>query len=394
MKTPYFLINEAEINKNVNEFKAALKKYWSNSVLAYSVKTNSLPWILEYMNKSAVLAEVVSDEEYQLAIKCGFSDDRIVFNGPIKGEEYFLRAIEKRAVVNIDSENELELLSKNEKVKLSEIGIRLNVDIGVFPEGDVDYREDGFRFGFSHEACGLKRALDRIRQINENCRIGLHLHCNSITRSLDVYRSISKYTAMIVETYGLTPSYIDVGGGFFGGVAGKPTAEEYISVIAQELSRVVDPKETRLIIEPGSAIIGSAVDLHSSVLDVKSNNRSRIITTDASRILIDPLWKKSRYFYSVDGDSDGAVEEKQIVCGYTCMDFDRIMVLKDQRALSIGDKIVYHKVGAYTMTFGGPFIRYYPAVYVKSGTEIKKVRQRMSVDSYYSIHKTEEEHEH
>ena len=81
MKTPYFMIKENELSKNISQFKEALKKEWSNSQLSYSVKTNSLPWLLNYMNENDVMAEVVSDEEYLLARKCGYNDDRIVFNG-------------------------------------------------------------------------------------------------------------------------------------------------------------------------------------------------------------------------------------------------------------------------------------------------------------------------
>ena len=112
MKTPYFLIQQEIINNNIADFKMALLKYWKNSTLAYSVKTNSLPWILKHMLNNGALAEVVSDEEYQLAKRCGFVDRQIVFNGPIKGDDLFIKALENNAVVNIDSQKELEVLKK------------------------------------------------------------------------------------------------------------------------------------------------------------------------------------------------------------------------------------------------------------------------------------------
>ena len=69
MKTPYFLISEEMLNANVNAFKMALENLWPNSILAYSVKTNSLPWLLKYLNKQGIMAEVVSDEEFHLKTK-------------------------------------------------------------------------------------------------------------------------------------------------------------------------------------------------------------------------------------------------------------------------------------------------------------------------------------
>ena len=89
MKTPYFLIKENELYENINRFKLALEKYWPNSNLSYSVKTNSLPWILKYMKKNNVFAEVVSDEEYELSKMCNFNDNEIVFNGDLSAHPDF-----------------------------------------------------------------------------------------------------------------------------------------------------------------------------------------------------------------------------------------------------------------------------------------------------------------
>lgn len=137
--------------------------------------------------------------------------------------------------------------------------------------------------------------------------------------------------------------------------------------------------------EPGTAIIGSVVDLHTSVLDTKDTSKARIVTTDGSRIHIDPLWKKTGYTHVLNTKLQN-VFPRQIICGYTCMDHDRIMVLEDEKELSVGDEITYTRVGAYTMTFGGMFIRYFPDVYVgdADGT-VTRVRKRISVDDYIRV---------
>ena len=84
MKTPFFLIHEKVLKENVESFSTALAVEWANSQLCYSVKTNALPWVLSFMDKNGVFAEVVSDEEYALALSQGIPDNHIVFNGPIK----------------------------------------------------------------------------------------------------------------------------------------------------------------------------------------------------------------------------------------------------------------------------------------------------------------------
>lgn len=385
MKTPYFLISESKLKENISAFKKALSDIWPNSSLAYSVKTNSLPWLLKYLNKENVFAEVVSDEEYNLAKVCGYSDDNIVFNGPIKGETTLKSALDGNAYVNVDSKKDLDYIKYNCPDNAF-IGIRVNVDSTVFKKIDIGYQKDGFRFGFSEKNGEFAKALEIVMKYSRNTKLGLHLHCNSITRSLDVYRAIAKYAANLIRKYNLELNFIDIGGGFFGGVEGKPTPKQYIDCIKQELEKVVDIRETRLIVEPGSAIIGSVVDLHTHVLDVKDTDYARIVTTDGSRIHIDPLWAKSRYMYSIKQKEKTNESDKQIICGYTCMDHDRLMIIENQPELRVDDEIIYHRVGAYSMTFGGMFIRYYPDVFVEYEDRTERVRTSICTEEYVKVH--------
>ena len=386
--TPCFVIREELLSENIGGFRRALDRLWPGSRLAYSVKTNSLPWILSWMKDRDVDAEVVSDEEYELALLCGFPEDRIVFNGPVKGREALLRAVSSGAVVNLDSRSDLEILVREKPEITGRLGLRLNMNPDLFDPEDVGYQQDGFRFGYSEETGALAEAMDLLSGITDGKSLGLHIHVNSVTRSPRVYAASAAYAARLVEKYGLAPAYVDIGGGFFGGVPGKPSPEEYVRVIRDALVPAVDPARTRLILEPGSAAVGSAVELHTTVLDVKDTARGRIVTTDGSRIHIDPLWLKSRYLFT--SSASRSPVPRQVVCGYTCMDHDRLMVLENQPELSVGDRIVYHRVGNYTVTFGGPFIRPFPPVWVQRADASRLlVRKQMTVREYYGMETAE-----
>ena len=383
LKTPYFLIQEDLLRSNIESFREAMDRIWPESIIAYSVKTNALPWIINWMNRNGVYAEVFSDEEYQLALMSGYSSDKIVFNGPVKSDRYLEKAFAGGSLVNIDSQHELDYIRREKPEIQGAIGIRVNVDPAIFDVSDVGYQEDGFRFGYSCENGEFRKAVETLRQTYGDSPFGLHMHVNSITRSLNVYRAIAGYAAAIIKEYIIKPAYIDIGGGFFGGVPGKTTPEEYIGAIRTELEDVVDISDTTLIIEPGSAAIGSAVELHTSVVDVKDTLHGRIVTTDGSRIHIDPLWLKKGYMYTTD--SAKPPHRRQVICGYTCMDHDRIMAIEDKPELAVGDHIVYHRVGNYTVTFGGPFIRPYPPVYCQKGDTVEMVRKQMSMEDYYKM---------
>ena len=244
MKTPFFLISREGLQKNINAFKNALKHYWPNSEIAYSIKTNSLPWLLKYLKKEDVFVEAVSVEEYKLAMLCGFSGKEIVFNGPIKKDEDLETAFNNLSIINIDSQNDLNYLIHNKPVQTGNIGIRVNINTDIFEKGDIGYVEDGFRFGFAYENGEFKKVLKSIKSVYGNIPIGLHLHCNSVTRSVDVYRQIANYASKIISEHDLKVSFIDIGGGFFGGVKGKPSPEQYISVIRRCFENVVDIRFT------------------------------------------------------------------------------------------------------------------------------------------------------
>ena len=67
--------------------------------------------------------------------------------------------------------------------------------------------------------------------------------------------------------------------------------------LGKVLEKVIDVTNTKLFVEPGSAIIGSAVDLVTiSSRCLKKRHDPMIVTTDGSRIQIDPLWKKKGAF--------------------------------------------------------------------------------------------------
>ena len=366
-QTPYFEIKKEELDQNVNDLLRALDQEWGKSIFSYSVKTNSLPWLLRYIKDCGAWAEVVSSDEYRLARCVGFPQNRIVFNGPVKGKEEFLDALRNGAILNLDSEREIRWMEEEKAAEPRSVGLRVNFSIEDHCPGDIGWEEDGTRFGFNYENGELGRAIERIQAV-ENLRVGgLHMHVSNPKRGLNVYRELAAMAAKIVSEYGLQADYIDIGGSFFGGVPGKTTFQEYVSAIRQELETTVDPQKTALIVEPGSAIIASVVDFVTTVVDVKDTAKSRMVTVDGSRCNIDPLLLKQNYLYDIETEGTVVYPGKQIVCGFTCMDKDRIIEPTNITELREGDRLVFHRVGAYTMQMNPLFISFYPAVYVRDG---------------------------
>ena len=383
IKTPYFLINQDALTEGLEKLNKALITAWPNYIIGYSYKTNALPWVINYFRDNGCYAEVVSDDEYELAKTIGVEKAHVIYNGIAKTKETFLEAIKNHAIVNIDSEYEIDWLDELEKDKYS-VGVRVNFDLESKCPGQTQCGEDGERFGFCYENGELKKAIDQIE--SKGVRVaGLHLHKSSKTRMPDIYKAIAEVAVEIGREYSLKLDYIDIGGGFFGGLDTTPQFPEYFDMVAGILAEQFQPKTTTLIVEPGMALIGAPIDYATTVVDVKRTTRNTFVVTDGSRTQIDPLMTKMSYFNEIirRGDSRKLID-KQIISGFTCMEHDRLFELVDGEELLPGDQIVYHKVGAYTMCLSPLFIKWYPDVYVKDDGKVYRVRDRWSADEYRS----------
>ncbi len=384
IETPAFVVDEQALLNQVRSFREALDQGWPHAVLSYSVKTNSLPWLVAWCSRHGVPAEIVSAEEWELAIRVGHDPSSIIVNGPIKTPELLAAAFDAGAVVNLDSRREVRWTIDRAKAgqRVDAVGLRVNWDVEADAPGHTASGPAGLRFGFHVDNGDLSEVIAELGQAGIPVK-GLHLHVTSLTRALDSYISAGATARRIIEEHQLELSWIDMGGGFFGGQSDRfPSPQDYVTAIRESLAGVVDPSRTKLILEPGAALVAVPIDLHTQVIDTKPVQDHLIVVTDGSRTNLDPFLRKSAYEHSIISDGQPC-PIPQVISGFTCLDNDRLMTLTDAPRLAEGDRIVYHKVGSYTMTFNPLFIQYLPRVYVRSldGT-LTVVRQRWGVDEY------------
>lgn len=388
LDTPCYAFDEPELRANFDDFTAALRGAWSpRARVAYSVKTNHLPWILQVAREQGCMAEVVSGDEFDLALACGFSPADVIFNGPIKTRDWLDFALAGGSIINLDSAGDVVWACERARAGAQvSVGVRVNVDVERFCPGETVTGETGGRFGFCRENGELDRVIDGLVAAGVHVA-GLHMHVTTRSRSQRVYEVLASQAAQVVREHGLEPDFIDIGGGFYGGGKRNEGAyEAYAATIARELREVVNPARCALIVEPGGAVVCTPGRYVGKVVDRKDTNHGRFVTCELSRINIDHEMKKTSYplhLLSADGTheltvcSDGSTAERplsarpaldrQILCGYTCMESDRLCVLEDAPELAMGDVVVIDFAGAYSMCFTPEmFIEYPPAVYARS----------------------------
>lgn len=382
LKTPCFILDKAELTKSAVGVQSALQRIFHKSIVGYSVKTNSLPYCMNVANELGCYAEVVSVDEYELALLCGFSKDHIIYNGPMKSYDTFIDAITNGAIVNIETHRELEWLRDLPQNSTFQVGVRLNVNISRVSPEDADGENDNSRFGFSDETDEFQKALEMIEALPNVKLAGLHIHRTAHSRSIRFYKNSIRYACETIRKYNLNLDYLDVGGGYFGIFPNKPTYQEYADAF-KDVLKAYQLDDLMVIVEPGNALVASCFSFLSEVIDVKHVEQNRwFVTTDGSRNDIDPFFRKKGYLSEIITDGTGGVVEEQIVSGCTCLEYDRLFVIENKPLLKVGDRIIYKNVGAYTMCLTPMFIRYIPNVYVLENGDYKLVREKWTANEY------------
>lgn len=421
LQTPYFVIDEPILQHYYDMLVESLSSNWNNYLIGYSFKTNSLPWLVSYVKNKGAYAEVVSEDEYSLAKYMGYRDDEIIYNGPYKGQQSFCDILLAGGIVNLDSMQEirwLTSLANSHPDRTFEIGIRANFNLEKMCPGETTMGEVSGRFGFCYETGRFADALKILRSLSNVFVTGLHLHSSSKSRSVNIFRSIARMACQLKTEFDLHLKYVDLGGGYCGGMEGRPEYPDYFPAVAEELRKCFAPEETKLIVEPGISLISKCTTFVTSVFDTRDIKGTRYVMTDGSRFNIDPTMIKSSHLFHVEyaancGESYTDNIEKggcshstsnparhgcdsrpnlsqQIISGFTCMEVDRLFTYTDHPELIPGDRIIYENVGGYTMSLNPLFIQYFPAVYVKNGNEMRMVRKKWTPAEYVQGSKWEQ----
>lgn len=387
--SPFYRIKENDLLYDIELLRNALHEHWGNFVMGYSVKTNSLPWLLSYLKEQGFYAEVVSGTEYDLVRRLGFPDDRIIYNGPIKERTVFENVLLHGGYVNLDSTAELiwmEELSAQYTDRQFGVGVRVNCDIASLSPDEQLASAEGGRFGYCYENGVLREVICRLHSL-PNVRVkGLHLHSSTQSRSVHVFGALARMAVRIAEEYALSLDYIDMGGGYYGGRDDMPDYRDYFKEICHVLGTHFDRTKTTLIAEPGVSLVSRAITFETTVLDVKEIRGRRFIVTDGSRVNLNPLVTRHVYPHHILCSDNPAQRPKvpcQWICGATCMEYDKLFELTNDTELIPGDRIIYDTAGGYTMCLNPLFIHYFPAVLIekKDGT-LFTAREPWTNDEY------------
>ncbi len=379
--SPLFVFVEDTIRANFRSYANVFKRLYPKTVFGWSYKTNYLKAVCAIFHEEGAIAEVVSDFEYEKARALGLPGDQIIFNGPYKPKNALQRAIKEKALIHIDSIDEIfEIENIANSLDLeARVGLRVNMNTGVYPQWS--------RFGLNFET---GQALAAAKQLARSKAIkfeGLHCHIGTFMLSVEAYTiAAEKIASLFLEIEretGITLNYIDMGGGFpsknhLKGVyqapeVAVPSISEYASAITDTLKATFSDRELpTLILEAGRHLIDEAGFLITSVVSRKllPDARRAYVLDAGVNLLYTSTWYRPTF--ELDGD-EGSFLEPAVLFGPLCMNIDVVDSHLMLPPLRVGKRLILSPVGAYNVTQWMQFIQYSPAVVLVRKTGVVDV---------------------
>lgn len=393
--SPFYLMDADKYRSNINNFLAAFKKRYEKVVAGYSFKTNYVPALCKIALEEGVMAEVVSEMEYELARKIGF--ENVIFNGPIKRTAIFEKALKQGAIINLDSEYEVDMLCDYVKQHpTTEIKIGMRININLTDENGNSTIQCGLRFGrfgFPSEIIG--RNIERLREAEVKI-VSLHGHTSTSDRAVLNYKIITQHMLQVCEQYELNDlEWFDIGGGYFGAapegmdLTGRPTYEDYANCVLDEalandwFVRV----QPTIVIEPGSSVVSNVFSYYTKVYQNKKVGKVNFVMVDGTVFDVKPTLHSNNLPHDVYRSVESEETYTCDVVGSTCMEKDVLLKEVALPKLNAGDFIKFKGVGAYTICLTPTFINFLAPILTVENGEYKEVRRRQNVDDILTIYK-------
>jgi diaminopimelate decarboxylase len=359
----YYLLDSEQFARNYDELLNDFRAFYADTWLAYSYKTNYVPRLCAVVNNKGGYAEVVSEMEYQLASKLQVPGHRIIYNGPYKSVSSVRTALLNGSIVNLDSSCDVEsvtrIAAQYPSVQLA-IGLRCNFDIATATPS---------RFGFDADGSDLLNAVSRLREFSNVSIQGLHCHLPDRHLSSFVERT-EQLLELSRQLFPDGPTFIDVGGGFFGRVplslakqfkTSPPTYREYAEAVGTRFAKAFPGERQhrpKLILEPGTALVADTMRFVARVLDLKSVRGRRLATVAGSKFNLGFFSSPTTLpltVYTSRADSRAVPAESVDIVGYTCIEGD-YLYKGYSGPLTPGDFVVFDNVGSYSVVLKPPFI--------------------------------------
>ena len=383
--TPVYVYSTAAMLGQVRALKAALAPL-ADPLIAYAVKANPNPAVLETLAAEGLGADVVSGGEYRRARAAGIAGDRIVFSGVGKTEAEMILALEGGLCqFNLESVPEAEMLSEVARSlgREAPVALRVNPDVAAGSHAKISTGAAHDKFGVA--IADAAAACARIAQLPGLRLNGVAVHIGSQLTSLEPLEAAFGRLGELIRTLRQAGHEIrtaDLGGGlglvYDPEAPPPPTPAEYGLMVA----RATQGWDVRLIFEPGRLLVGDSGVLLTRVIRVKPGPELPFVIVDAA---MNDLMRPTLYdaWHAIEAVEPGGESMAADIVGPVCESGDTFARARRIDRVAAGELMIIRTAGAYAATMAGTYNSrpLAPEVLVR-GADWAIVRERPPVEAF------------
>jgi diaminopimelate decarboxylase len=393
--TPLYVYSKNQIIENFRSFDGVLHDI--THLLCYALKANANHHILQLLAAEGAGADVVSAGELYLALKAGFSPDKIVFAGVGKREDEIEYALNQNIFsFNVESIPELHTISRVaiRLGKKARISLRINPDIDAESHPYISTGLLTAKFGI--EASKALEVYAHAASLSSLELMGIHTHIGSQITKVDPFVATANFVVTLIgklREAGINLTHIDFGGGFGVQYADAlvheavprtdienisvPTPAEFLSAVLP----ILQSTGCSLWFEPGRAIVADAGLLVTRVIAVKEHAAKKFIIVDGG---MNDLLRPSLYqaYHQIVPVAITTYEHEKVdVVGPICESTDFFARDRMLAKCNAGDYLAVLTTGAYGFVLSSNYNgRLRPAEVIVNGDRVRVIRPRQMLE--------------
>ena len=385
--TPCYVYDAGAIRAAYATLDRAFDRY--PHAIHYALKANSSLAVVRLLQSLGSHADANSLGEVDVAMRCGFRPDQIVFTGVGKSAAEIDRAVSLGLLaINVESPGELDRIDERavaQHVK-ARVALRVNPDIDAKSHPHISTGLKSNKFGVPiGEAPALFREMSSRRGL---LPVGAHVHIGSQITTLDPLQKAAQAVvglARALRDEGIALQHLDMGGGLGISYDGAPVVDPTDYVRA--LVAATNGSGLKVAIEPGRVLVGPAGVLLTKVVDVKQfPGAKRFVVVDAG---MTELMRPALYnaYHRIEPLIRRDAPESIVdIVGPICESTDAYARDRAFPHVDVDDLLVVHDVGAYGAAMGHTYLRRpLPPEVMIDGDRWRIIRRRQTLDQLLAL---------
>ncbi len=363
-KTPLMVLLENKIRDNIHTFNKIFKSVFSNYQGFYSFKANFLPEVCRIIQSEGAGAEIVGIPELNLALRLGYSSNKIIAGGPYLPDEFIekcvINDIREIIIYNLNDIKRVNVISEKYG-KTQNLCLRINS------------QKFGSKLGITLDT----KTLSKLKELLQDCEsVSLKTILSHRATQMNNFEQFRINLENIAQAYNqlrnseINIENLNLGGGFPESVVIPEKQLKKIALNLKEHLKLLKINVKKIYFEPGRYFVGDAGIFVTEIIKITDD---RWIFLNIGNNICPKFARCSLRFYNAS-KIDASHKFKTSIAGIIPTDQD--ILVKDYfftQVIEEGDIVIITNVGAYTLTFSNRFPYSLPPIFLVSGTNVIKI---------------------